>query len=292
MAGPNAFVLERPTSVDEVAAILAEYRDEARIMAGGQSLTPLLTLGLSAPSAIVSLDRCADLDRHEPAEGALHVGAMVTTSAFEGSSVHGFPLLAQASSRVGSPHVRNFGTVVGNVCHADPGGDLVPALLCHDTEVLLQSSAEVRTVSLDEFVTGPFATAISDSEFAVGIRIKCDAGEGWQHAYRKLVKRAGDLAVAACAVRLRCDGDTISEARITVGGALSRARRLRSVEAALQGATRDDAAAMVLDSRPVDEVEAELMPDITSPEEYLRMMLPRFIAATVAEATTSGGLDG
>ena len=209
MSAVHPFSLERPTSVDAAVAILATAPDDARVMAGGQSLTPLLTLGLSSPEIVVSLDRCADLNEIETNEAALHLGAMVTTAEVERSKhIAGIaPLLTTAAREVGSIHVRNFGTAVGNVCHADPGSDLIPALLCHHGAVQLRSPAGVRSVDIADFVTGPFSTAIAGAEIATSITISREDTDGWHHGYHKLV----NVQVTWRSRHVRCDCDSSPE---------------------------------------------------------------------------------
>lgn len=283
---PPALALERPRSADEAIAILAGA-SEARVLAGGQSLVPLLTLGFAEPDVVVSLDRCEDLDDVALGESAAGVGAMVTTRRIEldATLADRCPLLVAAAGKVGSPHVRNFGTLVGNLCHADPGSDLIPAALCLGVEVEVRSSRGSRRLSVDELVAGPFTTSLAEDELAVAAQVPlCD--RSWRHSYRKLALRAGDLAVATAAALVRLEGDTVAEARLVVGGALRRAARISRLEAALAGAAASEAAAVALATCWVDDLADDLLPDPATPPDYLHAMLPRFVAAAVRDAAT------
>ena len=286
MAVAAPFVLKRPLSVEDAVALLAEHGENARVMAGGQSLTPLLTLGLAMPEVVISVDRCPGLGQIEVKEDSLRIGARVTTAqlASDTGVSRQFPLLATAASHVGSPHVRNFGTVVGNICHADPGSDLIPALLCYNTSVLLRSTDMQHQVPLDKFVVGPFSTTADDSEMAVGLDVDGSPDSGWHHGYRKLVKRSGDLAMAICATNLQVKTGRVVRACVAIGGAVSRAQRLPALEARLVGSEVVDAAEAAFRADWSLDAGPDLMPEISAPADYLRSMLPRFIASTVGRA--------
>lgn len=284
--------LERPTSVDEVARLLADPGVDSRVMAGGQSLTPLLTLGLAVPELIVSIDRCEELKQFtQTSSGSgdpVAIGAGVTTRTIERSEgiQRSHPLLVDAIGRIGSVHVRNFGTVVGNVCHADPGGDLIPTLLCFGAELELRNQQGTRRVALADFATGPFSTVLEDDEVAVACTVEQLDGN-WNHAYRKFVHRSGDLAVATCAVLLQMNGTEISDVRVSVGAAVSRAVRLSPLESLLVGLDVGDLVGL-LEADPLGDAAELLMPDATHSLDYLQTMLPRLIVAAVSEATGSG----
>lgn len=282
----DALALERPRSVDDALALLSASND-SRILAGGQSLVPLLTLGFAAPEIVISLDRCKDLDDVTAAGETLRLGAMVTTRHVETDPAvaTGAPLLAEAAAKVGSPHVRNFGTLVGNLCHADPGSDLIPASLCLGAEVEVRSSRGSRRLGVDELVAGPFTTSLACDELAVAAHVPL-RDRSWRHGYRKLALRAGDLAIATIAALVRLEGDTVAEARLVVGGALRRAARISRLESALAGAAASEAGAVALATAWVDDLADELLPDPATPSDYLHTMLPRFVAAAVRDAAT------
>ncbi len=281
---PATLTLERPRTPDEALAILAGA-GEARVLAGGQSLVPLLTLGFAEPDVVVSLDRCRGLDSISAGSDVAEFGAMATTRRIEldPAVAARCPLLATAAAKVGSPHVRNFGTLVGNLCHADPGSDLIPAALCLDAELEVRSVRGSRRIGVDDLVVAPFLTSLEADELATAARVPF-LDENWRHGYRKLTLRAGDLAAATAAVLLHSRGGTVLEARLVVGGALRRATRIASLEEALAGTSTATAARVAVDVNWIDDVAGGLLPDSSLPLDYLRAMLPRFLAATVRDA--------
>ncbi len=248
---------------------------------------PLLTLGFAAPDVVVSLDRCSELGDLTAGDGSATIGAMVTTRRVESDSALAArcPLLAAAAGNVGSPHVRNFGTLVGNLCHADPGSDLIPAALCLGAEVEVRSSRGSRHLAVDELVAGPFVTSLAPDELAVSTSVPLGYGS-WRHGYRKLALRAGDLAAATAAVLVRLEGDAVAEARIVVGGALRRAGRVARLEAALVGSSATEAPGVALATGWIEDMAHDLLPDAATPPDYLHAMLPRFVAATLRDAVS------
>ncbi len=284
MSASPSFELERPRSVEEALDLLAAHPD-SRLLAGGQSLVPLMTMGLAAPAVVVSLDRCAGVTGIETESDRVTISAMVTTRRIELDPDIGIriPLLAAAAARVGSPHVRNFATLVGNLCHADPGSDLIPAAVCLDADLEVRSNRGRRQMPVDELIDGPFTTSLRPGEMAMAVRIPVP-DRSWRYRYRKLVKRAGDLALACAAVLIRVEDVTIVEARLAVGGPLRRAVRVRGLETELRDTPVIDAVDIVSGGGWIEELADGLLGDHTAPVDYLTVMLPRFLAATVHEA--------
>ena len=281
--------LERPRTPQEAVSALGAG-GEARVLAGGQSLVPMLTLGFAAPDLLVSLDRCEGLGELTLTGGEAVIGAMVTTRRIETDEALArcCPLLGAAAAKVGSPHVRNFGTFVGNLCHADPGSDLIPAALCAGVEVEVRSSHRTRRIGVEDLLVGPFVTSLQEDELAISAHVPLREGS-WRHGYRKLALRAGDLAVATVAVMLRLEGHTIAEARLAVGGALGRAERIAALESALAGTATSEAAGVALATNWIEEIPGGLSADAANPVDYLEVMLPRFVAGAVRD-TLAGAL--
>jgi carbon-monoxide dehydrogenase medium subunit len=277
-----------PTTVDEALDDLAEVGDGGVVMAGGQSLTVLLTLGLAAPDVVISIRRCQGLDTLRDDGDALHLGAMVTTRAAELSPLVStrLPLLAAAARQVGSPHVRNFGTVVGNLCHADPGGDLAPVAACLEASLVVRSSAGGREIPVGDLYEGPYANRLTPGEVAVAVRIPVAAGN-WLSGYRKVVGRSGDLAVASVAVMLRLVGDRIGEARVVVGGVSPWPVRLSRLEEDLVGRPTATLVTRPLERELLHPLPASLLvdPDDPDDEQYkellVRRLVPMVLASTV-----------
>jgi carbon-monoxide dehydrogenase medium subunit len=266
--------------------------DDAIVMAGGQSLVPLLSIGLADPAVIVSLDRCHGLNAVHEAPDSTRVGAMVTARAVElDPRFSRFGLLSHAAGRIASPHVRNFGTVVGNVCHADPGGDLIPVLTCLGASIELESLRGIRSMEVADFVESAFVNRRSADELATSITVPFrPAWNGF--GYRKIVKRDGDLAMVTCAVLVAVEARVIVDARICIGGAVGVARRLADIEAAAVGSAVDVIGGAVDPLRLADELGADVLDDPSSPGDYLIQVLPRVVAATLEDAVRDHLADG
>lgn len=221
-----------PASYPEAARMMAEYAGEARILGGGQSLSLLMRMGMVEPAALISLRRCPEATTATPVEGALRIGARFTVTDTAGLG-YGYLAVADAAAQVASPHVRNIGSVVGNVCHADPANDMAVPLLCHGARVVLVSESGERECPIAEFLTGPYETAVGDEEFARELRVP--ALPGWRGAYRKIVWRSADHPVSGVAAALRTQAGVVTGARFALGGALGTPRLLPEVAAAVIG---------------------------------------------------------
>jgi len=232
------FRLHRPRSVAEAVALLADLAsggDEVVVMSGGQSLTVMLTSGLATPDHVVSLALCDDLPGLDVIDGQVVLGARTTVAEVERHTglARSCPALTAACAVVGSPHVRAFGTVVGNVCHADPGGDVTLPLLCFDAELVVLGPTGERVVAVADLVQGPYTTVLRPGEFGLVLRFTPPPASG--QAYRKIMRRQGDLALASACAVIERRGDRIVDARVALGGLLGRAQRLPDLEALLVG---------------------------------------------------------
>jgi carbon-monoxide dehydrogenase medium subunit len=197
---PAPFDYVRAGSADEALALLTEHGDEAKLLAGGHSLLPMMRLRLAAPQVLVDLGHIDEL-RYVRREGeVLAVGALTRHADLVGSDlVHQtVPLLAQVASHVGDPQIRHRGTIGGSLAHADPSADLPAAVLALDAEMIVRGPAGERRVPAAEFFSGYFTTTLADDEMLAEIRIPVTGAE--QHWYSKFVRRANDWAIVAVAV--------------------------------------------------------------------------------------------
>ncbi|MBW0100966.1 xanthine dehydrogenase family protein subunit M [Pseudonocardia sp. KRD291] len=237
---PASFEYWTPTSVDEAVKVLSGLDDpgDAKVMAGGQSLMPLLNLRLSQPLHVVDLngvDGMADIRR----EGdTLTVGAMCRQRAVERSAEvsAAAPLVVEALGNVGHPAIRNRGTVGGSIAHADPAAEMPAVALCLDAEMVAQGPAGGRVIPATEFFEGFLTTALTEEEVLTGIRFTAD-GPGSGSAFAEVARRHGDFAMAGVAVHVRLDGDTVAQARIAVSGVGLTPVRATGAESSLRGAT-------------------------------------------------------
>ncbi len=233
---PSRFQYEAPTSLSEAIALLSAH-DDAKVLAGGQSLIPMMKLRFAAPAVIVDINNIPKLDQHGVhADGSYRIGALVRHAALEKSTTLGEhqPLLASAAPLVADPIVRTRGTFVGSVCHADPQGDWASCMVALDGSILAQGPNGRRTIGVDEFVAGPFQTVLAPNEIAIQAIIPKPVGTR-AGGYLKLERRVGDFATAGAAVGLQMDGDTVVQAGIGLTGVGARTINASEAAAALVG---------------------------------------------------------
>jgi aerobic carbon-monoxide dehydrogenase medium subunit len=212
---PAAFDYRAPTTLDEALSILRQHGDSAKVMAGGQSLIPLLKLRFARPEMIVDIGRIGGLDTIRRDDGHVVIGALARHADIERSKelAASAPLLPEAAHWIADPLVRNRGTLVGSVCHADPAGDWGSVLLAMKADVHARSGSGERVIRGVDFLKGPFETALEPDEVVTEVRIPVGKGRGGS-AYLKLERKVGDFATVAVAVHLHLQGDTIEIAGV------------------------------------------------------------------------------
>jgi aerobic carbon-monoxide dehydrogenase medium subunit len=196
-----SFTYFEPASLAEALSLLGTYGEEARIIAGGQSLLILMRQGLIRPQGLISLHRIPELQEIKSAEKIIALGGMSTQreiSLDDGIRAR-LPALAEAASRVGSIHVQNLGTVGGNISHAEPNGDSAPALICLGASVLAASRRGERMIPLDDFFRGPFENCLEPDEMVVRIHVPLPVN-GASSVYVKHAQRAVDRATVGIGV--------------------------------------------------------------------------------------------
>lgn len=232
---PTAFDYVAPTSVEDALAALAEHGDEAKIIAGGQSLLPVLRMRLNAPEMIVDLGRIESLRGVRDDGDEIVVGAM-TPHAVVGSDplvAEHARLVSKAVEHLADAQIRHRGTFGGALAHADPAGDLGAPALALGASFVIQGPGGSRTVAADDFFVDLFETAIGDDEILTEVRLP--KRTGWGACYEKFVRVAHQWPIVAVAATVRVEGGTISEARIGLTNMGSTPLRARAVEAALVG---------------------------------------------------------
>lgn len=238
---PAEFDYLAPTSVDEVIAALAEHGDDAKILAGGQSLLPVLRMRLNAPEVVIDLGRIEALRGVRDDGDAIVIGAMTPHSVVGGDPLvaeHAL-LIAKAVEHLADAQVRHRGTFGGALAHADPAGDLGAPALALGAQFVIAGAGGTRTVEADDFFVDLFETAIEDNEVLTEVRIPKHTG--WGARYEKFVRVAHQWPIVAIAATVRAEGGTIAEARVGMTNMGSTPLRARAVEAALTGqpATED-----------------------------------------------------
>ena len=234
---PRSFEYLRPTSVEEAIGFLKEYGEGAKVLAGGQSLIPIMKLRLASPHVLIDIGRIPGLSFIREEGDVLRIGAMTRHRDLEQTSLvrNRYPLLADAAHSLGDPQVRNLGTIGGSVAHADPASDWGAALLAFDTKLVVTGPKGNRTLSIDDFFREPFVTALEPTEVLTEIRIpKTVAGSGG--AYLKLKRKTGDFATVAVAAQVELDGrGAIAKARIGLAAMGPTPLRARRAEEHLTG---------------------------------------------------------
>jgi carbon-monoxide dehydrogenase medium subunit len=217
---PSRFRYEAPRSIDEAIALLQQGGGEAKVLAGGQSLVPLLKLRFAAPELLVDINGLPGLDYHKvDADGTIRIGALCRHADLERSTLlpGRQPTMASAARLVADPIVRNRGTLVGSLCHADPQGDWASVVTALGGHVVAQGPGGRRTIPMAEFVTGPFQNVLGYDELAVEAVIPAPKGTP-AGGYLKLERRVGDFATAGVAVALERSNGSVTRAGIALTG--------------------------------------------------------------------------
>lgn len=214
MQVPAPVGYERATTVDHAIALLDQYGPEARLIAGGHSLIPMMKLRLARPETLIDINDLEDLAYIKREGDELRIGAMARHADLLASPVafEYFPIFRDAERVIADPVVRNRGTIGGSVCQADPSEDLCAVFAAVDAVMVLQSAAGQRLVPSDEFHLGAYTTALRDAEMLVEVRVPIQPGCG--SAYEKVERRVGDWAVAAAGACVALEGDTVARAGI------------------------------------------------------------------------------
>jgi aerobic carbon-monoxide dehydrogenase medium subunit len=234
---PSRFRYEAPRSLDEAISLLREGGDEAKVLAGGQSLVPLMKLRFASPELIVDINNIGGLDYHRAdADGTLRIGALCRHADLEHSGLlkSTQPTMAAAAPLIADPLVRNRGTLVGSLCHADPQGDWASVVTALGGSVIAQGPAGRRAIPMAAFVTGPFENALAYDEIAVEAVIPAAKGTR-SGGYLKLERRVGDFATVGVAVAMESSGGTVSRAGIALTGVGGSTIAATAAAAALTG---------------------------------------------------------
>jgi carbon-monoxide dehydrogenase medium subunit len=217
---PSRFRYEAPRSIGEAIGLLADGDDGAKVLAGGQSLVPLMKLRFAAPELIVDINDLPGLNYHRlDADGTLRIGALCRHADLERSELLAStqPTMAAAAPLIADPIVRNRGTLVGSLCHADPQGDWASVVLSLGGSVVAQGTAGRRSIPMTEFVTGPFQNLLAPDEIAVEAVIPPAQGVR-SGGYLKLERRVGDFATVGVAVSVESSGGVVRRAGIALTG--------------------------------------------------------------------------
>jgi len=285
---PASFEYVDPRSIDEAVEQLARHGEEAKVLAGGQSLMPMLNLRLARPAVIVDVNRVPTLDRITEENGTLRVGALVRQRALERWSVARVPVLAAGLRLVGHTAIRNRGTVAGSVVHADPAAELPALLLCLDGSAVARSRAGEREIAAEALFQGPLMTTLRPDELVVETRwAPPSPGTGW--SVQEVARRHGDFAlVGVIALITRIHG-VIQRARIGLFGAGPVPVRAAAAERVLVGQTPTPA--LVEQAAEAAGENLEPLSDLHAPAAYRARVARTLSGRALGEALTRAADD-
>ncbi len=289
---PAPFNYYCPGTLDEAVRLLEEHGEDGKILAGGQSLMPLMSLRLARPAAILDLNRVPGLDRIAVAgDGGLGIGALTRHRALErdASLATRNPLLAAAVPLIGHFQIRNRGTVGGSLVHADPAAELPAVTVALGADFVLASAAGERVVSAEDFYLGYMATAIEPNEVLTEVRLPpWNPGRLW--AIDEVSRRKGDFAMVGVALWADLDGAACADARITLFGVGGKPVRVEKAEQRLKGAVLDDATLKEVERIVFEELEPDS--DIHASALYRKevggVLTRRALSAAAARAAKAG----
>lgn len=239
---PPAFAYHAPRSLGEALSLLTELGDDAKLLAGGHSLLPMMKLRFAQPGTLIDINRIPELRGIREEGGLIRIGAMSSESDLIASQLlqERLPLLPEAALLIADPQVRNRGTIGGDIAHGDPGNDHPAIAMALDATFVLQGPQGERRVLAVDFFHGTYMTALAENEILTAILVApFQAGTGY--AYQKLKRKTGDWATAGAAVVLRMAGGVVTQISIGLTNVAPTALRARVAEAALLGKPLDDA---------------------------------------------------
>jgi len=284
MSVPAPFTYYTPTDISHAAELLEKLGDDAKVLAGGHSLLPMMKLRLAEPQYLIDIGRIPGLSYIRDAGDHIAIGALTTYYTMETSDLlrQVVPMLPEGIAYIGDQQVRNRGTIGGSLAHADPAADTPAMILALNADLVLQGTKGTRVVNVNEFFLDLFTTALQHGELLTEVRIpKPAAGTGM--AYTKLPNRASHYAVVGCAAVVQVTGGNCAAASIAITGASVKPTRARAVESALVGKplTPENIAAA---AEHADENLDVVTSDLHGSEEYRRAMTKVFTRRALERA--------
>ena len=284
---PATFEYHRPTTVDEAVRLLATHKDDAKLLAGGHSLIPLMKLRLTTPKHVVDLRRITGLSGVREESGAIVIGALTTHYAIESNaSLEGkCPMLPEAAAMIGDPQVRNWGTIGGSLAHADPAADWPAVVLALGAELKATGPKGPRTIKADDFFKDLLTTVLGPDEVLTEIRIPAPAA-GTGMAYVKHPHPASRFAVVGVAAVLTASGGKCEKASVAITGVGPKAARAKGVEAALTGKALDAQTIAAAAEKAADGIAmtADLQGSVEYKQHLTRVYARRALEAAAARA--------
>jgi carbon-monoxide dehydrogenase medium subunit len=285
---PGTFDYIVPQTVEEAVALLAEHGEDAKILAGGQSLIPAMRFRLAAPTLLIDINRLQGLEYVREENGYLAIGGLTRESALEESPLvaASYPLLADAARVIADPLVRNRATVGGNIAHADPANDHPAVMLAYDAQIVAHGPAGQRIIAIDDLFVSLFETSLQHDELLVELRIP-QPQPNTGGAYVKIERKVGDYAISAVAVQLTLSGNVCTAARIGLTNVNIVPMRATNAEQALIGQpiTEETLEAAGRAAAAECDPSADLRGTVAYKRDLTRVVTKRAIRKAVARAT-------
>jgi carbon-monoxide dehydrogenase medium subunit len=280
---PSRFDYSAPDSLDEALATLGQRADETKVLAGGQSLIPLLKLRFAAPATLVDINRIPGLDVLEESNGHLQIGTLARHNQLAADSLVGrrYPTIASAAPQIADPLVRNLGTIGGSLAHGDPAGDWGSVMLSLNAEVVVRGPTGERRIPIDDFLVDIFTTSLNEDEIVTEVLVPKPEGS-FGGAYLKLERKVGDFATVGVAVHLELDGDTIARAGLGLTAVGSRNIKPTNAENALGGNQCSDE--LFAEAARLAAEAADPVSDVRGPATYKRAVVDAYVKRGLAEA--------
>lgn len=280
---PSGFEYHAPASVDDAIQLLTQYSEDAKIVAGGHSLLPMMKLRFAEPAHLIDINGIAELKGISEEGGIVKIGAMTTENELINSEVlsEKCPLLPEAAKLIADPQVRNRGTVGGDIAHGDPGNDHPAIMLALDARFVLKGPNGERTVPANGFFLGTYWTGLEADEIMTQIQINSFA-PGMGYGFNKLKRKTGDFATAGATVVLHLNGDTCEEIRIALTNVGACAFRAEDAENVLRGQVINDALINQAANKVMDVCEP--VEDLRGDPEYKKHMAAEMTRRSIRDA--------
>jgi carbon-monoxide dehydrogenase medium subunit len=287
---PAPFEYAAPNTLSEALSVLADNDpDEVKILAGGQSLMPLLNMRLARPRLVLDLTRLDELEYVREVDGGVAIGALTTKRAVEESQRvrERNPLFWQSTVMIGHPQIRNRGTVGGSMVQADPAAEYPAVAVALDVTLVAHGPAGERTIAADDFFVTYLTTSLDAGEILTEVRVPDLApGTGW--SIQEVARRHGDFAIVGAVATLRVESGRCVDPRIVVFGATDRARRHAEAEALVAGEAPEESVFEAAASRVAESIEDPLG-DVHASEEYRRDLARVLVRRSLVEAAGRAG---
>lgn len=284
---PASFEYFRASNLNEALELLDKYGNEAKILAGGQSLLPLLKMRILSPKYVIDVTRIPELHYIRENKKTIAIGALTTHYEVSSSSVirDKYPILSKAAGYIGDLQVRNRGTMGGNVCHADPASHYLPALIALEADFIVRSKDGERIIKAKEFFKDMFTTAMKPNELLVEVRVpKLD---GFRYGYESIQRRSGDLALVISSIIIKIEGGTCKSAKIVIGATSPVPIELKAAEELLIGKELNKDIIEKVASKVYEELP-EPISDIKASSEY-RREVARVLTVKALSSCMRGG---